>query len=232
MPLFVLALALALLDWIAVARSNTRLGYITRPGVMLAMLAGLWVSADLTSLSAHPEALPLLWFAWGLVFSLAGDVLLMLPRQQFIGGLVAFLLAHLAYILGFGGLGYSHGLILPWVIITLLVVVVGSRVYLKIATGLRDSGEQKLQVPVAGYSLVISAMLVAALSSLINAHWEFGHAYLVSAGALLFYISDIILGWDRFVEPLPHAKLKVAVMYHLGQFGLVLGAALHYLQYT
>src|SRR5512147_2406717 len=38
----------------------------------------------------------------GLVFSLAGDVFLMLPRDRFLAGLASFLAAHLAYIAAFG----------------------------------------------------------------------------------------------------------------------------------
>ena len=37
----------------------------------------------------------------GLVFSLAGDVFLMLPSDQFMAGLVSFLIAHLFYIAAF-----------------------------------------------------------------------------------------------------------------------------------
>ena len=37
----------------------------------------------------------------GLVFSLAGDVFLMLPSDRFVAGLVAFLIAHLFYIAAF-----------------------------------------------------------------------------------------------------------------------------------
>jgi uncharacterized membrane protein YhhN len=37
----------------------------------------------------------------GLVFSLGGDIFLMLPSDRFIGGLVSFLIAHLFYIVAF-----------------------------------------------------------------------------------------------------------------------------------
>jgi YhhN-like protein. len=33
--------------------------------------------------------------------------------------------------------------------------------------------------------------------------WEAGAALLVGAGAVLFYISDIILAWNKFVRPHP-----------------------------
>ena len=37
----------------------------------------------------------------GLLFSLVGDVSLMLPNERFIQGLVSFLVAHLCYIVAF-----------------------------------------------------------------------------------------------------------------------------------
>ncbi|NIW49240.1 MAG: lysoplasmalogenase, partial [Gammaproteobacteria bacterium] len=43
---------------------------------------------------------PIIYFLIGLALSLAGDIFLMLPDEKFIAGLVSFLLAHLAYILG------------------------------------------------------------------------------------------------------------------------------------
>jgi hypothetical protein len=42
--------------------------------------------------------------------------------------------------------------------------------------------------------------------------------------------SDSLLAWNKFDQPVRHANLLVMVTYHLGQFGIVLGAALHYLQ--
>jgi uncharacterized membrane protein YhhN len=51
-------------------------------------------------------------------------------------------------------------------------------------------------------------------------------AALVSAGSVLFYASDGMLAWDRFINPLSHARLRVMVTYHLGQFGILGGALL------
>jgi hypothetical protein len=41
-------------------------------------------------------------------------------------------------------------------------------------------------------------------------------------GALLFYVSDAVLGWTRFVSDLRRGRVVVMVTYHLGQAGLVL----------
>lgn len=46
-------------------------------------------------------------FLLALLFSLLGDIFLMLPRERFLAGLGAFLLAHLAYGWGFLGSGQA-----------------------------------------------------------------------------------------------------------------------------
>jgi uncharacterized membrane protein YhhN len=60
-----------------------------------------------------------------------------------------------------------------------------------------------------------------------RAGWSTMAALSVSVGALLFFASDSILAWDRFLNPLPHARFRVMLTYHLGQIGIILGAMLH-----
>ena len=73
--------------------------------------------------------------------------------------------------------------------------------------------EPALGPPVLAYMGVISAMLVCAIGT---------GAPLAIAGALLFYASDALIGWGRFVEARPWGDLAVMVTYHLGQVLLVL----------
>ena len=88
-------LAIALIDWLAVFRRWRTLGYLTKPGTMIAIFLWLiWIWPEGVALG------PLGWFAAGLLLSLLGDIFLMLPREQFMAGLVAFLLGHIAYIIG------------------------------------------------------------------------------------------------------------------------------------
>jgi len=42
------------------------------------------------------------------------------------------------------------------------------------------------------------------------------------AGALLFFYSDAILAWNRFVRPIRYGRVVNLVPYHLGQIVLVL----------
>jgi alkenylglycerophosphocholine hydrolase len=217
---FTLALIIASVDWVAVARMDKRLEYFAKPGVMLTLLAAIGFSAGFRG--------PLLWFGLGVIFSLAGDVFLMLRRERFMAGLVAFLLAHVFYLIG---LCISPPQIsLAGGIIAVLVGLTGFQLYRSIRSGLLRSNKGNLKLPVMVYATFISLMLLAALLTLVTANevWLPAAALLVSAGALLFYLSDTLLAWNRFVRPLKRARLQVIVLYHLGQALLILGALLNF----
>ena len=49
-------------------------------------------------------------------------------------------------------------------------------------------------------------------------------AALIALGAILFFTSDALLAWNRFVAPIARGKMLVIVAYHLGQMLLILGA--------
>jgi uncharacterized membrane protein YhhN len=70
-------------------------------------------------------------------------------------------------------------------------------------------------------------MVYSALMTWYRAGWSPSAAASASLGALLFFASDSMLAWDRFLNPLPHARLRVMLTYHLGQIGIILGAMLH-----
>ena len=122
----------------------------------------------------------------GLLFSLAGDVFLMLPSDRFVAGLVAFLIAHLFYIAAFAS--EITGLIW-WPLIPF--VIYGIVIYIILAPSLG-----KLKLPVLIYVLVILMMTWLAWERW-NQTGQSG-ALLASIGAVLFVISDTILAIDRF----------------------------------
>lgn len=194
----------AMLDWYAVARDRTRLEYLAKPAT-LALLIGV-------ALALEPaEATQRAWWVGALVFSLAGDVFLMLPGR-FVPGLASFLVAHLAYIAGFwlgpvGGAGPLEFLVavLP---VAVLAVVVGPR----ILAGARAQ-DRRLVGPVANYLVVICAMAASALLT--------GDPVAI-AGAGLFFASDAMIGFRNFVARKPWMDLAVITTYHVGQALLVL----------
>lgn len=215
------AIFLAVVDWTAVATSFKPLEYVAKPGVMIVLL--LWIGT-LGELSG-----PLIWFFIGAFLSLWGDVFLMLPQERFIAGLASFLLAHIAYILGFSQ--SLPPLNLASLVIGILITLSATSVYRQIAHALSVSQQSGLRLPVLVYTVVISLMLFSALATLIRPddQWRPFPALLAGSGALLFFISDAFLAWNKFVAALPHGRLKVIVAYHLGQFGILLGAAFQYL---
>ena len=66
------------------------------------------------------------------------------------------------------------------------------------------------------YAAVISFMVVTSWGT---AQW------MAAVGASLFAISDWVLGYQRFVGPLPGGRVSVHVPYHVGQALLILGLA-------
>ena len=205
-PLVVVAAVAAVGNWLAVARGNTRLEYVCKPLTLAALIgAALLLDPDDGAVRA--------WFVVALVLSLAGDVFLMLPRDLFVPGLASFLLAHLAYIAGLAVDGTEAGwLIAGAVVVGVVAVVVGRR----ILGAVRRGDEPELLPPVAVYILVISAMVVTALGTA---------EPLAIAGAALFYLSDALIAWNRFVQPLAFAPVAIMVTYHLAQAALVLSLA-------
>jgi uncharacterized membrane protein YhhN len=196
----------AVLNWVAVARDSKRLEHLSKPAAMVALVG---VALALDPVRADTRA----WFVAALVFSLVGDVLLMLPRGSFVAGLASFLLAHVAYAVG---LNLHAGTALALVVASLIVVGVGILLAVPILRALRSGEQRELAGPVGAYMVVIAAMLVSALAT--GNRWAAG-------GAALFYASDAMIAWTRFVRPLRGSGVAIMVTYHLGQAGLVLSLA-------
>lgn len=215
--LFIGAGALAALDWLAVARHWKRAEYVFKPATLLALIVAAWLLAQET----HNPWLGNL-FLLALIGSLAGDIFLMLPGDRaFLPGLVAFLLAHLAYI---AGLNSAWPPATAWVLAP-VIGGIGWLFFSRVAGGLRRSGRTRLIAPVALYALVLSLMLFSAWATLFRAGQSALFGALVVGGATLFFISDALLAWDRFVAPWPPARLLVMITYHLAQMALAASMA-------
>ncbi len=201
-----------MLDWTAVGLRRKEWEYIFKPAALIAIIVG----GFLLTRGPHDE-----WqsrfFLIGLAFSLAGDVFLMLPREGFfLPGLVSFLLAHLCYIAGLNS-SLPPG---PGLLLLIPIAIIGVILFSRIATGLNAAGRTSLLVPVGIYSFVICIMLFSAWTTLGRADWTTPRRALVIVGATLFFSSDAMLAWNRFVNPFRIAKLAVIITYHLGQLAL------------
>jgi uncharacterized membrane protein YhhN len=214
-----IALIIAALDWLALANDWRRVEYLAKPAVILSLLAWLGTNNGFNNWT--------IWFGIGLLFSLVGDICLMLPREFFRAGLYSFLLTLVAYTIGF-----NHTLPPANVASLILAVLVGitaSQIYNKVAAGLTRKGQDNLRISILLYAVVISLMLLSTLLTLVRPSWNALSAITVSMGGLLFFISDSLIGWNRFVNVVPKGRLYVTITYHLGQFCIIFGAALHYL---
>lgn len=210
----ILALAFAGLEALAVRRNLARLEYIAKPAVMVCLFLWLILEGGLQN--------NLLWFGLGILFSLVGDILLMVSFDRlFIPGLVAFLLAHLSYLIGFQEQLLN---ITVWSFLLLFFIFLnGVRLLRRIVSAMRASRQDGLVYPVIVYSLVISLTLYAAMSTIFDPAWGTRAAFFVSAGAFLFWLSDLILAWNRFVSPIKNGRIINILTYHLGQISLIAG---------
>ncbi len=175
-----------------------------KPGALVALIG---VALSLGALDTSVGR----WILVALVCSLAGDVFLLGDAEgSFIRGLASFLLGHLAYVVAF--LLLAQPTWSPVVALVLVaLVLVGRRVF----QGARAQGGPVLGGAVAAYMAVIGTMAALGVS--------LGRPVL-GAGALLFLVSDAVLGWDRFVARQAWARVVVMTTYHLGQLLIVIGA--------
>lgn len=216
-----LAFVLAAAEWTAEWHGKRRLEAALKPAVMLVLIAWVLGFAGIEG--------KLLWFVLGLAFSLLGDVFLLLPPERFfLPGLAAFLIAHLWYVAALWAFPLAPESVLPAVLLAVLILVVGVRVFRRLRQGLIDSDKAALLLPVGVYAAAISLMLFSAGYTLTSPDWSTAEAFPVAFGGLLFYISDIINAWLRFVAPVKNGRFWVMSSYHLGQIGLAVGVALHF----
>ncbi|HLE16101.1 MAG TPA: lysoplasmalogenase [Anaerolineales bacterium] len=218
-PLWI-ALLIAALDWLALFNDWKTVRYFSKPGVLILLIGWMWAVAGL--------GYPVYLFLLGLVFSLAGDIFLLLPRERFILGLVFFLLANISYTLGFNYRNFPVNLATP--ILMVLVILPATQLYRRISESLAAGENNRLRLPVLVYTLGISLMVVSALLTLVQPEWRWLTipSWLVSSGAILFFISDALLAWNRFVSPIPLGHLLVMVTYHLAQIAIAVGVVVNF----
>ena len=182
-------------DWFAVATSRRKLEYLAKPAVMVGLVA---VAATLEPVSQVER----LFFIAALALGLLSDVFLMIPRDLFLAGLVAAFVEHVAYIGGFRARDLHVALLAA------SVAAVMPAVY----RALRKD-QPSLVVPVIAYVAVFVVMVATAGGT---------GSYVALAGALLFFYSDALLAWNRFVSPVGWGRFVNIIAYHSGQALLVL----------
>ena len=155
-----------------------------------------------------------LWVTLGLVLSLGGDVALMFKSSQaFLAGLVLFLLAHIVYAVGFT---LPNGFHPEDLVVVAALLVTAAGVYLYLEPGLGT-----MKVPVVVYILVICLMVNRAISTFFGDAFTITQAWLISLGAVLFWLSDLMLAINRFRKPFKKEPLGL-FLYYGGQLLIAL----------
>lgn len=147
-----------------------------------------------------------------LALSWIGDLLLTFSsRQAFLGGLVAFLLGHVAYSIAFGTIGVNP---VVGAISAVVIAIIAVFVWRWLAPHVGE-----MAAPVVAYVVVISVMVVLAFGAFGN-----GAPWLIPVGATLFFVSDLFVARNQFVAPGIVNRVWGLPLYFLAQVLLALSA--------
>jgi len=200
-------------DLFAVYNGNETLRYVTKPLLMPLLI--IYFLAETNTFTSSLKK----WIVLALVFSWGGDVLLMFESifsNFFIFGLVAFLIAHIFYIMFYeniirkDGIRKNYWWFLPVIIYYIALIYLLSP----------HLGDMKL--PVRIYGIVISYMLIQALQT--GRIKDMAAATFMIGGAVLFITSDSILAINKFYESFEFAGIAIMLTYGIAQLLLTLGA--------
>jgi uncharacterized membrane protein YhhN len=160
-----------------------------------------------------------------ILFSFGGDVLLMFPAY-FIAGLVAFLIAHVFYILAYSrhqeAIEREEGLKgIQRVRFAFPIVLAGTGLIVILYPVIGD-----LRIPVMIYALVLTIMVLKAL-------FRFGKTNVMSftmvfTGAVLFMVSDSMIAINKFLSPFAGSGFWIMATYMVAQFFIIQGLLKHF----
>lgn len=202
-----LAAAIAILDWWAVADDRPSLERWAKPLTMVALIGVLVTLGPPTPLGW--------WLVVGAVLGMIGDIALLDESEwRFLVGLGSFGLGHLAY----GIAALQIGTDLTGIMIGLLVCapLLGIGFPNRVVGGAYRAEGAGLATAVAAYGGLVGFTVVTAGGS---------GSWLALLGAVLFAMSDWVLGHRLFADPIPGGRLMVMIPYHLGQACLLVGLA-------
>lgn len=201
---------LSVLYLIAIAFNLVDLVFYLKPLLLLPLMGAAVISKEFRNRKTLFGAL---------LFSWIGDTLLLFVFKDaiyFMLGLVAFLAAHIFYIILFAKELKNSGektklkkkgllLVAGYLIILLFVLIphLGS-----------------LTFPVIIYATVISTMLYMAY--LLSFHWAKPASLYLLTGAISFVLSDSILALNKFYQPVPISGLLIMATYLYAQWALVM----------
>ena len=179
--------------------------FVAKPAATLLIIGWAWTRG-------HDEPRLRRLVLLGLVLSLAGDVALLWPKEGFLPGLIAFLLAHLAYIAAFCLPERFAAKRTPFVAYALVAGIILALLWPGVPGGLR--------LPVVAYVLCLASMAAQAAVVWRTAQGtsDEGRWRLAAIGGALFVLSDALLATNKFAAPLPLAPLWILATYWSAQW--------------
>lgn len=198
----ILFLAVLLADIIVIYLELEGWRWLSKSALMPVLLIFLWQTARYNNTDHFRVHLIALLISW------AGDVLLL--SGLFLPGLVAFLWAHLMYMLLFLQLGIKKGV--SFLVLRLLLSIV-----LGLAIGyVLSRGQLEIRWAIMLYGAII--LLMWQLSTLLRPpnRW-------VIIGASIFVISDFLLAYGLFVSDFTGRSMIVMLTYGVAQLFLLIG---------
>jgi len=212
--LIIIYFAVLLIDLFAVYSGNETVRYITKPFLMPLLIFYLLIETNSFDSSIKK------WVVLALSFSWIGDVLLMfesLNGNFFIFGLLAFLLAHIFYIILFDQVRVKEKV--KQIIFPLLPIAI----YYFFLISLLQPHLGEMKKPVSIYGLIICIMLSFAIDL-----WRIKDRLVslyVILGAFFFVISDSILAINKFYKSFEYAGIAIMLTYGIAQLFITIGTA-------
>jgi uncharacterized membrane protein YhhN len=162
----------------------------------------------------------------GLFFAWLGDVLLLFADDNllfFIAGLGAFLLMQIQYIVRYRKKRLPERKpSFQLVFIRSGLPLFTAALFYYLAFPMLDF---TLKIGVAIYALALAGMVTTAANRYGRSNGK--SFWWVLIGATLFMVSDLIIGLNRFVQPIPYAGFWILLSYTLGQFLILSGLQAH-----
>ena len=207
-----------LINWYAAFSDKRKRFVATKPAVMILVILIFIYLGEFERVT--------IWFFAAMIFSLAGDVLLLFPKRFFLYGLLAFLCAQISYLIGFNT---SFPPLLPGLIGLGLVIIFTIFFYLLIRKETQTKNHVKRMLPaILLYVFMLLAMAVSTCLNVFKPTWNPLAAWMTFFGGFFFLCSDLMLAVDRFIKRFKLAHGLVMMTYHLAQFALIFGVLIQF----
>ena len=199
-PILLIFILVSLIDICAILLGNSIWQTLSKPLIIPALIAYYLIRT--TSMNK--------WYVIALIFSFAGDVLLLDKSNLFLMGIAAFLITQLLYISIFAkGLKDSS-------FVNKLKALLPFLVYFIVLITVLKPGLQDFFIPVLIYGLAISLFgTVALLNYLIKRDMI---SLRLFTGAVLFILSDSLIAFNKFHHERSFYPVIIMITYIVAQY--------------